>query len=327
MPIQPVTLPVIAAPMFLISGPKLVVECCKAGIIGTFPALNQRTTEGLDEWLTQIKQELDEWEAATGKTAAPFGVNLIVHGSNPRLEADLRVCGKHRVPLIITSLGAVSDVVDAVHSWGGEVFHDVIKRRHGEKAAEAGVDGLIAVAAGAGGHGGTLNPMTLVAELKTVFDGRIILSGCISNGRDVATALQMGADLAYMGTRFIATDESMATPEYRQMIVDSKAEEIVYTAAISGVNANFLRRSLRAAGITEEDLRKTTKIDFGKEMDTEAKAWKTIWSAGQGVSTVTETLPVAELVAQLRVEFAEAVQQQAAAAQRWVEAARVPQPS
>lgn len=317
MPVQPIALPVIAAPLFLISGPKLVIECCKAGVIGTFPALNQRTTEGLDEWLTQIKQELSDWEQETGKKAAPFGVNLIVHGSNPRLEADLRVCGKHRVPLVITSLGAVSQVVEAVHSWGGEVFHDVIKRRHGEKAAEAGVDGLIAVCAGAGGHGGTMNPMPLVAELKSFFDGRIILSGCISTGRDVAAALQMGADLAYMGTRFIATEESQATPEYRQMIVESRAEDIVYTAAISGVNANFLGRSLRAAGITEEDLRKTTKIDFGKEMDTEAKAWKTIWSAGQGVSTVSDTLPVAKLVARLKEEFSEAVKEQAEVAGRW----------
>ena len=318
MPVQPVSLPVIAAPLFLISGPRLVIECCKAGIIGTFPALNQRSTEGLDEWLTQIKDELKAWEAETGKTAAPFGVNLIVHGSNPRLEADLRVCGKHRVPLIITSLGAVSQVVDAVHSWGGEVFHDVIKRRHAEKAAEAGVDGLIAVAAGAGGHGGTMNPMTLVAEIKSFFEGRVVLSGCISTGRDVATALQMGADLAYMGTRFIATDESQATPEYRQMIVEADASDIVYTAAISGVNANFIGRSLRAAGITEEDLRKTTKIDFGKEMDTEAKAWKTIWSAGQGVSTISDTLPVADLVKRLKGEFAEAVEAQRAVAGKWV---------
>ena len=317
MPVQPISLPVIAAPLFLISGPRLVIECCKAGIIGTFPALNQRTTEGLDEWLTQIKAELSEWEQATGKKAAPFGVNLIVHGSNPRLEADLRVCGKHRVPLIITSLGAVSQVVDAVHSWGGEVFHDVIKRRHAEKAAEAGVDGLIAVSAGAGGHGGTMNPMTLVAEIKSFFSGRVILSGCISTGRDIATALQMGADLAYMGTRFIATDESQATPEYRQMIVESSASDIVYTAAISGVNANFLGRSLRAAGITEEDLRKTTKIDFGKEMDTEAKAWKTIWSAGQGVSTITESMPVAALVQQLQQEFAEAITSQVEATKQW----------
>ncbi len=317
MPVQPLSLPVIAAPMFLISGPRLVIECCKAGIIGTFPALNQRTTEGFEEWLVQIKQELADWEKETGKKAAPFGVNLIVHGSNPRLEADLRVCGKHRVPLIITSLGAVSQVVDAVHSWGGEVFHDVIKRRHAEKAAEAGVDGLIAVCAGAGGHAGTLNPMPFVAELKTFFKGRIILSGCISTGQDVASALQMGADMAYMGTRFIATDESLATPEYREMIIASSASEIVYTAAISGVNANFLGRSLQAAGITEEDLKKTTKIDFGKEMDTEAKAWKTIWSAGQGVSTVTETKPVHELVSQLKAEFKKAIAAQVAAAGKW----------
>jgi len=317
MPVNPTALPVIAAPMFLISGPRLVIECCKAGIIGTFPALNQRTTEGFEAWLTEIKSELEKWEQATGKKAAPFGVNLIVHGSNPRLEADLRVCAKHRVPLIITSLGAVSDVVDAVHSWGGEVFHDVIKHRHGEKAAEAGVDGLIAVSAGAGGHGGTMNPLTLVAELRDLFDGRIILSGCISTGRDVATALQMGADLAYMGTRFIATSESMATEEYRQMIVDSSASEIVYTAAISGVNANFLGRSLRAAGITEEDLRRSTKIDFGKEMDTEAKAWKTIWSAGQGVSTIDKSMPVAQLVEQLHREFQDALAAQAEVGKRW----------
>ena len=317
MPVQPLSLPVIAAPMFLISGPRLVIECCKAGIIGTFPALNQRTTEGFEEWLVQIKEELAAWEKETGKKAAPFGVNLIVHGSNPRLEADLRMCGKHRVPLIITSLGAVSQVVDAVHSWGGEVYHDVIKRRHAEKAAEAGVDGLIAVCAGAGGHAGTLNPMPFVAELITFFKGRIILSGCIRTGRDVASALQMGADLAYMGTRFIATDESMATPEYRDMIIASSASEIVYTAAISGVNANYLGRSLQAAGITEEDLKKTTKIDFGKEMDTEAKAWKTIWSAGQGVSTVTETKPVMQLVEQLKTEFKAAVAEQVAVAEKW----------
>lgn len=317
MPVQPISLPVIAAPMFLISGPRLVIECCKGGIIGTFPALNQRTTEGFEAWLVQIKEELAAWEKETGKKAAPFGVNLIVHGSNPRLEADLRMCGKHRVPLIITSLGAVSQVVDSVHSWGGEVYHDVIKRRHAEKAAEAGVDGLIAVCAGAGGHAGTLNPMPFVAELKTFFKGRIILSGCISTGRDVASALQMGADLAYMGTRFIATDESLATPEYRDMIIASSASEIVYTAAISGVNANFLGRSLQAAGITEEDLKKTTKIDFGKEMDTEAKAWKTIWSAGQGVSTVTETKPVKALVDQLKTEFKAAVAEQVVVAGKW----------
>ncbi|MEQ9567312.1 MAG: nitronate monooxygenase, partial [Pseudomonadales bacterium] len=209
------SLPVIAAPMFLISGPKLVIECCKNGIVGTFPALNQRTSEGFEEWLVQIKSELEQFEKETGKKPAPFGVNLVVHPTNPRLEADVKLCMKHKVPLVITSLGAVSMVVDAIHNYGGLVFHDIIKKRHAEKAAEAGVDGLILVSAGAGGHGGTINPMSLITEVKKFFDKTIILSGCISTGRDIAAAMQMGADLAYMGTRFINTEESQATDEYR----------------------------------------------------------------------------------------------------------------
>ena len=308
--IQNLSLPVIAAPMFLISGPQLVIECCKNGIVGTFPALNQRTSEGFEEWLIEIKSALKEYEKETGKKAAPFGVNLIVHQTNPRLEADLKLCIKHQVPLIITSLGAVSQVVDAIHSYGGLVFHDVIKKRHAEKAAEAGVDGLILVAAGAGGHAGTINPMTLVSEIKKFYDKTILLSGCISTGRDIASALQMGADLAYMGTRFINTEESKATPEYREMIIKAGASDVVYTAAISGVHANFLGASLKAAGITEEDLKKDTKIDFGKELDTEAKAWKTIWSAGQGVATIEDTLPVSKLVTKLKSEFKKAIEEQ-----------------
>ena len=308
--IKELSLPIVAAPMFLISGPQLVIECCKNGIVGTFPALNQRSSEGFEEWLIEIKSKLKEFEEQTGKKAAPFGVNLIVHPTNPRLEADVKLCVKHKVPLIITSLGAVSEVVDAIHSYGGLVFHDVIKKRHAEKAAEAGVDGLILVAAGAGGHAGTINPMTLVAEIKKFFHKTILLSGCISTGRDIASALQMGADLAYMGTRFINTNESKATPEYRQMIIDAGASDVVYTAAISGVHANFLGASLKAAGITEEDLKKDRKIDFGKELDTEAKAWKTIWSAGQGSALITDTLPVAELVSHLKSEFKEAVEEQ-----------------
>jgi nitronate monooxygenase len=296
--------------MFLISCPKLVIECCKNGIVGTFPALNQRSSEGFEEWLVEIKTELEKFERETGKKAAPFGVNLIVHNTNPRVEADLKLCVKHKVPLVITSLGAVSQVVNAIHSYGGLVFHDIIKKRHAEKAQEAGVDGLILVAAGAGGHAGTINPMTLIAEVKKFFHNTIILSGCISTGRDIASALQMGADLAYMGTRFINTTESKATDEYRQMIIDAGANDVVYTAAISGVHANFLGASLQAAGITEEDLKKDTKIDFGKELDTEAKAWKTIWSAGQGSAMVENTLPVAELVANLKSEFTEAIEQQ-----------------
>jgi len=309
--IKDLSLPAIAAPMFLISGPKLVVECCKNGIVGTFPALNQRTSEGFEEWLIEIKSELQKFEEETGKKAAPYGVNLIVHPTNPRLEADIKLCVKHQVPIVITSLGAVSMVVNAIHSYGGLVFHDIIKKRHAEKAQEAGVDGLILVAAGAGGHAGTINPMTLVAEIKKFFDKTIILSGCISTGRDIASALQMGADLAYMGTRFINTDEAKAPDEYKKMIIEAGANDVVYTAAISGVHANFLGASLKAAGLTEEDLKKDTKIDFGKELDTEAKAWKTIWSAGQGSAMIEETLPVSELIGKLKSEFKSAIDEQA----------------
>ncbi len=309
--IKDLSLPAIAAPMFLISGPKLVIECCKNGIVGTFPALNQRTSEGFEEWLIEIKTALAKFEKETGKKAAPYGVNLIVHPTNPRLEADIKICAKHKVPLIITSLGAVSQVVDAIHSYGGLVFHDVIKKRHAQKAAGAGVDGLILVSAGAGGHAGTINPMTLVAEIKKFYDKTIILSGCISTGRDIASALQMGADLAYMGTRFINVKESKAPDEYRKMIVESGASDVIYTASISGVHANFLGASLKAAGITEEDLKKDTKIDFGKELDTEAKAWKNIWSAGQGVATIENVVPVSELVNSLKSEFKSAIEEQA----------------
>jgi nitronate monooxygenase len=308
------SIPVVAAPMFLISGPKLVTACCKNGIIGTFPALNQRSSEGFEEWLIEIKNELAQFEQETGKKAAPFGVNLIVHHSNPRLQADLALCVKHEVPLIITSLGAVSELVDTVHSYGGMVFHDVIKYRHAQKAAEAGVDGLILVAAGAGGHAGTINPMTLVAEVRSFFDKTILLSGCISTGRDIASALQMGADLAYAGTRFINTTESSASDDYRKMIIDSNATDIVYTAAVSGVPANFLGASLEAMGITEEMWAIKKKINFGEELDAakaEAKAWKTIWSAGQGVSTIHDVLPVAELATRMKAEFIAAIQEQA----------------
>lgn len=310
--INSLSLPVVAAPMFLISGPQLVIECCKNGIVGTFPALNQRTSEGFEQWLIEIKTALAAFEKETGKKAAPFGVNLIVHPTNPRLEADVMLCVKHQVPLVITSLGAVSQVVNAIHSYGGLVFHDIIKKRHAEKAAEAGVDGLILVSAGAGGHGGTINPMSLVAEIKKFFHKTILLSGCISTGRDVATAMQMGADLAYMGTRFINTKESQATEEYRNMIIEAGASDVVYTAAISGVHASFLAASLKAAGITEEDLKKDVKIDFGKELDTEAKAWKTIWSAGQGVTTIENVQPINELVADLKADFKAAIEAQTA---------------
>lgn len=311
--IKSLSIPAIAAPMFLISGPKLVIECCKQGIVGTFPALNQRTTEGFEQWVVEIKTELEAFEKETGKKAAPFGVNLIVHQTNPRVQADLAVCVKHQVPIIITSLGAVPQLVGAIHSYGGLVFHDVIKKRHAEKAAEAGVDGLILVCAGAGGHAGTLNPMPFIAEVKQFFDKTIILSGCISNGKDIASALQMGADLAYMGTRFINTKESKAPEQYRNMIINSGASDIVYTAAISGVSANFLRPSLEAMGITEEMLSSTKKIDFGKELsaaESEAKAWSTLWSAGQGVTSIGDNPPVKTLVKTMKKEFIAAIEQQ-----------------
>lgn len=308
------TLPVVAAPMFLISGPRLVIETCKNGVVGTFPALNHRTTAGFDGWLTEIETSLAEFEQTTGKKAAPYGVNLIVHRTNPRLQADLEVVVKHKVPIVITSLGAVKEIVNAVHSYGGIVIHDVINRRHAAKAAAAGVDGLILVSAGAGGHAGLLNPMPFIGEIKAFFDGLILLSGCISTGRDVASAMQMGADFAYMGTRFINTEESKADDAYRQMIIDTGTKDIIYTAAVSGVNANFLRPSLEAMGITKEFWSKKAKIDFGNELDAgkaeEAKAWKTIWSAGQGVATIKDTLPVADLIARMKQTFRAAIMEQ-----------------
>lgn len=315
-PFNDLSLPVVAAPMFLISGPKLVTECCKQGIVGTFPALNQRSSEGFEAWLLEIKEDLAAYEDQ-GHKVAPFGVNLIVHRTNPRVEADLELIVKHKVPLVITSLGAVSELVDAVHSYGGLVFHDVINRRHAEKAVEAGVDGLICVAAGAGGHAGTLNPMPFVAEIRSFFKGTILLSGCISTGRDIASAMQMGADLAYMGTRFINTKESAAEAAYQQMIIESKSADVVYTAAVSGVPASFLRASLEARGITADMWEQKNKIDFGKELD-EAKAWKTIWSAGQGVSSIDNVLAVAELIAQLKSEFREAILKQGMLLERYL---------
>ncbi|MGB1970970.1 MAG: NAD(P)H-dependent flavin oxidoreductase [Flavobacteriaceae bacterium] len=318
--IKALKLPVVAAPMFLISGPQLVIECCKNGVVGTFPALNQRSTDGFESWVIEIKSALKQFEAETGKKAAPFGVNFIVHNTNPRLEADLAICVKHKVPLIITSLGAVSELVKTVHDYGGLVFHDIIKKRHAEKAAEAGVDGLILVSAGAGGHAGSINPMALVAEVRQFFDKTILLSGCISTGRDIASALQMGADLAYMGTRFINVEESNADQAYRQMIIESNASDIIYTAAVSGVHANFLRPSLEAMGITQAMWDKEKKIDFGSELDAakaEAKAWKTIWSAGQGVTTIHDTTPTADLITRLKQELITSIEDQAKLLDQW----------
>lgn len=286
------TLPAIVSPMFLVSGPALVTASCKAGLVGTFPALNQRTTEGYEAWL-------DEIEGALAPTDAPYGVNLIVHGSNTRLMADLQVTVRRKVPLVITSLGAVKDVVDAVHSYGGLVFHDVINRRHAEKAAEAGVDGIIAVSAGAGGHAGTTSPFALVSEIRQVFAGTVILAGAMSTGAHVLAARAMGADLAYMGTRFIATKESAADQGFKDMIVGSSAADILYTSAISGVNANFLIPSIKAAGLDPKNLPAHGKMDMGEE----AKAWKTVWSAGQGVGSIADVPSVADLVARMKAEY------------------------
>jgi nitronate monooxygenase len=307
------SIPVIAAPMFLISGPELVISCCKNGIVGTFPALNNRSTEGFEQWVIQIKNELKDFENKTGKKAAPYGVNLIVHPTNMRVQADLAICIKHKVPIIITSLGAVPELVDSVQSYGGLVYHDVIKRRHAEKASEAGVDGLILVAAGAGGHAGTLHPIPLINQIRSFFDKTILLSGCLSSGKDIASAMQMGADFAFMGTRFINVNESNASEDYKQMIINSSAEDIVYTAAVSGVHGSFLRPSLEAMGITEEQWSKSKKVDFGSELDAakaEAQAWKTIWSAGQGVSSVNDVQTCKSLINQLKSEFKQAIKDQ-----------------
>jgi nitronate monooxygenase len=308
-------LPAIAAPMFLVSGPELVTEACKAGIVGAFPALNQRTSEGYADWLKEIRDTLAAHDAAgPERPAAPFGVNLIVHHSNPRLEADLKLTVEHKVPLVITSLGAVSDLVDAVHSYGGLVFHDVTNMRHAEKAISAGVDGLIPVCAGAGGHAGTLSPFALVSEIRSIFNGTIVLSGCISTGAHIAAALAMGADMAYLGTRFINTDESRADAAYKKMIAEASAKDIIYTPEISGVPANFLRPSIEAAGLDPDNLRPKTDIDFGKELD-EAKAWKNIWSAGQGVGSISDSPSVAELVCRLHREYQDAARGLAAQAE------------
>ncbi|HZW47834.1 MAG TPA: nitronate monooxygenase family protein [Microvirga sp.] len=297
------TVPAIAAPMFLVSGPDLVVEACRSGVVGTFPALNQRSSEGYEAWLTEIKARLERAERESGRAPAPFGVNLIVHRTNTRLQDDLALTVKHRVPLVITSLGAVSDLVDAVHSYGGIVLHDVINLRHAEKALQAGVDGIIAVAAGAGGHAGTLSPFAFVAELRALTDKMIALSGSISHGREIAAARLLGADLAYLGTRFIATRESMAQEEYKAMLLSSSAKDVVYTPAISGINANFLRPSIAAAGLDPDNLPTGAKLDMGHER----KAWKNVWSAGQGTGSIADVPYTAELCGRLAQEYEEAL--------------------
>ena len=300
-------LPLVAAPMFLISGPDLALACCKEGIVGSFPALNQRSSDGFEDWLIRMNKELESFrEANPERKVAPYAVNLIVHSTNPRWEADLELCVKHQVPIVITSLGAATRVTDAVHSYGGLVFHDVTNQKHARKAAEAGVDGIIAVSAGAGGHAGTINPFVLVHEIREVFDGMILLAGGLSKGEDLLAAQAMGADLCYMGTRFINTTESRAEKDYQNMIIESVSGDIIYTPAVSGIPANFMRQSLEAAGYDMKKLNQPGEINYGeklKPMEDEAKAWKTIWSAGQGVSQIHDVLPTADLVQRIRQEY------------------------
>lgn len=310
---QRLRLPVVAAPMFLVSNPQLVLACCHSGVLGSFPALNQRESSGFKAWLEEI-------EAGLKADSAPYAVNLIVHGSNPRLQADLAICVEHKVPVVITSLGAVKEVVDAVHSYGGLVFHDVTTRRHAEKAAEAGVDGLIAVAAGAGGHAGTWSPFALIAEIRQFFDKTLLLSGCLNHGHEVLAAQLLGADLAYMGTRFIATRESNADADYKQMILDARAADIVHTPAVSGVPASFMRQSLEKAGYDLTRLQDKGDVNYGeklKPISDEAKAWKTVWSAGQGVGGIADVPSVAELVARLDAEYRAAQGRSSQLSQHW----------
>lgn len=297
-------LPAIAAPMFLVSGPELVTETCKAGVAGSFPALNARSNEQLDAWLGDINQALETARAAAPAAAvAPYGINLILHASNPRVEPDLELICKHRVPFVITSLGHPGEVVERVHAYGGLVFSDVIHAYHARKAAAAGVDGIIAVASGAGGHAGTQSPFSLVREIREFWDGTLILGGAISDGFAVRAAEVLGADLAYMGTRFIATRESLAQDAYKAMLVDAGAGDIVYTDAISGTNANFLWPSLEKLGHQREELVQGVGKGKLKALADEAKAWRDVWSAGHGVATIHDTPTVRTLCDRLAEEY------------------------
>jgi nitronate monooxygenase len=296
-------LPVIASPMFLVSGVELVLAQCKAGIVGSFPALNARPAGALDEWLVRIKDGLD---AAKHLDPAPFAVNLIVHGTNERLSCDLETCVRHEVPILITSLRPPGEVVAAVHSYGGLVFHDVTTLRHAQKAAEQGVDGLILVCAGAGGHAGRLNPFALLAEVRRVFSGPIALAGAITSGHGILAAQALGADFAYIGTRFIATQEANAAAAYKQMIVDCAAADIVYTDAVSGIHGNYLAPSLQAAGIDPSKPSERSGQGVYAAPERRSKAWRDIWGAGQGVGGIEDIPSVAQCVARLEREYCEA---------------------
>ena len=303
-------LPLIGAPMFIISGPELVAEQCKAGIVGSFPALNARPQETLVEWIQQIKADLAEHaEQNPGDPVAPFAVNQIAHPSNARLFEDMEVCVREEVPIIITSLNPPREIVQAVHEYGGLVFHDIISLRHTRKAIEQGVDGIIAVCAGAGGHAGTLSPFALIGEIRKEFDGCLILSGCISRGDDVLAATAMGADLAYSGTRFIATEEARALPDYKDMIVDSAASDIVYSSLFTGIHGNYLGGSIAQTGMDPANLASGKKEDmnFSKGSDLDSKAWKDIWGAGQGVGNIDDILPARNAVLRMDQEYRDAL--------------------
>jgi nitronate monooxygenase len=309
---QNLRIPVVGAPLFIISHPPLVIAQCKAGVVGSFPALNARPQEQLDEWLAEITETLAAHNAANpDRPAAPFAVNQIVHRTNARLEQDLATCIKYRVPVVITSLGAVPEVYDAVHSYGGIVLHDIIHDRHAHKAVEKGADGLIAVASGAGGHAGTLSPFALIQEIRQWFDGPLLLSGAIANGGAVLAAQAMGADLAYIGSPFIATKEARAVDEYKQMIVDSRAADIVYSNLFTGVHGNYLKGSIVAQGMDPDNLPVSdpSKMDFSSGS---AKAWKQIWGCGQGIGAVGDVVGAGELVERLAQEYAAAKRRLAA---------------
>ena len=300
------SLPVICSPMFIVSNPKLVIAQCKAGVIGSMPALNARPQTLLDEWLHEITSTLDDARKQNPQARiAPYAINQIVHQSNDRLGADMAVCAKYKVPLIITSLRAPNEVVDAVHGWGGKVFHDVTTLRHAEKALEAGVDGLILVASGAGGHAGTLSPFALLSEVRRMYDGPLILSGAISTGEGILAARAMGADFAYMGTRFIASTEANAPDAYKDMIVQSRAADILYTPFFTGIPGNYLKSSISASGLDPANLpaEKQSDSNFGS---TRVKPWKDVWGAGQGVGSIDSVESTAAIVKQLRQEYARA---------------------
>jgi nitronate monooxygenase len=306
---QPLALPVVASPMFIASGPELVIAQCQAGVIGSFPALNARPASELTTWLTRIETELAAFRAEhPDRPVAPFAVNQIVHRSNDRLEADMEVVVEHQVPIVITSLGARTDINDAVHSYGGIVLHDVINDTFARKAIDKGADGLIAVATGAGGHAGTQSPFALLQEIRSWFDGPLLLSGAIAHGNSVLAAQAAGADFAYVGSAFLATTEANNQPEYKQMIADSTASDIVYSNLFTGIHGNYLRGSIEAAGLDPNDLPVSdpSAMNFGSGGTSDAKAWKDIWGAGQGVGAVKEVVPVADLVAQLTAEYRQA---------------------